>query len=172
MAANPYLNLDPDANPDYAYDTMTEHENPPIQITLDDVSEANRLSLHCPICASPVENHPTAPELVPVVCGGCKTLYHRACWQQSGGKCAILGCDHDRYLLYGRPSKPELIIRHSDIPAATPFPNGRPERVSRRTQELKREQQRRVEELRRPSLLRRLFQWLLDQIRIGPDAPG
>lgn len=162
--------LDPDTKPDYAYDTMTEHENPPIQITLDDISEANRLSLHCPICASPVENNPEETALVPVVCGGCKTLYHRACWEQSGGKCAILGCNHDKYLVYGRPTKPEFIIRHSDIPAA-PAPNGRPERISQHTKELKREQQRQVEQLRRPSLLQRLWQWLLDQIRVGPDSP-
>ena len=148
---------------------MTEQENPPIRVSLDDIDEANRLSLHCPICASPVENHPADPALTPVVCGNCKTLYHRACWEQSGGKCAILGCDHTKYFVFGRPTKPELIIRHSDIPAM-PSPNGRTsDRVSRHTQELKREQQRQVEQLRRPSLLRRLWQWLLDQIRIGLD---
>ncbi|MCA9959507.1 MAG: hypothetical protein KC443_10765 [Anaerolineales bacterium] len=144
---------------------MTEQENPLIQITADDISEANRLSLHCPICASPVESNPTEPALVPVVCGGCKTLYHRACWEQAGGKCAILGCNHDKYSVYGRPSKPALKIEYQDLTAA-PSANGRPDRTSQRTKELKREQQRQVEELRRPSLLRRLWQWLLDQIRI------
>ncbi len=148
---------------------MTEQENAPIRISLDDINEANRLSLHCPICASPVENHPVDPALVPVVCGNCKTLYHRACWDQSGGKCAILGCNHNKYFVYGRPTKPALVIRHSDLPTA-PSANGRPDVASRRTKQLKREQQRQVEQLRRPSLLRRLWQWLLDQIRIGPDA--
>jgi hypothetical protein len=36
---------------------MEEKELPPIHITADDVSEANRLSLHCPICAGAVENN-------------------------------------------------------------------------------------------------------------------
>ncbi len=148
---------------------MAEQENAPIRISLDDIKEANRLSLHCPICASPVENHPVDSALTPVVCGNCKTLYHRACWEQSGGKCAILGCDHTKYFVYGRPTKPALVIRHSDLPA-TPSVNGRPDQTSRRTKELKREQQRQVEQLRRPSLLQRLWLWLLDQIRIGPDA--
>ena len=148
---------------------MTEQENPLIRITVDDISEANRLSLHCPICAGPVESYTDNPALQPVVCGGCKTLYHKACWEQSGGKCAILGCNHTKYLVYGRPDKPALVIKPGDIPAA-PSPNGRSDRVSQRTKELKQEQQRQVEELRRPSLLRRLWQWLLDQIRIGLDT--
>jgi hypothetical protein len=37
---------------------------------------------------------------------------------------------------------------------------------SRSTKHLKDEQRRQVEQLRRPSLLRRLWQWLLDQIKI------
>jgi hypothetical protein len=149
---------------------MSEQENPPIRISLDDINEANRLSLHCPICASPVENYPPDPALTPVLCGNCKTLYHRACWEQSGGKCAILGCDHTKYFVYGRPTKPALVIRHNDLPTA-PSANGRPDQKRPRTnKDLKRQQQREIEQLRRPSLLQRLWQWLLDQIRIGPDS--
>lgn len=146
---------------------MTEQENPFIQITVDDISEANRLSLHCPICGSPVENHAAEPALTPVVCGSCKTFYHQACWEQSGGKCAILGCDHEKYLVYGRSSKPALTISYSDLPTM-PTPNGR-RGQTRRTKDLKREQQRQIEQLRRPGLLQRLWQWLLDQIRIGEE---
>lgn len=144
---------------------MTEQENPLIQITDDDIREANQLSLHCPICAGAVEDNPVEPELIPVVCAECGTLYHKACWEQSKGKCAILGCDHDKYYVYGRRVAPVLTISQSDIPRLSP--NGSTERTPVRTKELKAEQARQVEELRRPSLLRRLLQWLLDQIKIG-----
>jgi len=141
---------------------MDEQELPPITITPDDIQEANQLSLHCPICANPVENHVPDQELRPVVCEKCGTLYHKSCWELNGGKCAVLGCGHEKYFLYGQPRGDVLRVKYTDLPA--PSANGRP---SRQTKKLKEEQKRQVEQLRRPSLLRRLFQWLLDQIRIG-----
>jgi hypothetical protein len=143
--------------------TMEAQEQPLIQITADDIVEANRLSLHCPMCASAVEDHVTDEALRPVICANCRTLYHKACWEQGGGKCAILGCDHDKYIVYGSSNRPVLVIERADLPQ--PSPNGR--RPARRTKRLKAEQRRQVEQLRRPSLLRRLWQWLLDQIRIA-----
>lgn len=143
---------------------MDEQENPLIQITDDDIKEANRLSLHCPICASAVENNPENQALIPVVCAECGTLYHKACWEQSGGKCAILGCDHNKYYIYGRNVEPTLTIKYTDLPV--PSANGR-RGGSRQTKRLKDEQRRQVERMRRPGLWRRLWQWLLDQIRIG-----
>ena len=143
---------------------MIEQENPLIQITEEDIRQANRLSLHCPICAGAVEDNPEYEALTPVVCAECGTLYHKACWEQSSGKCAILGCDHDKYYVYGRRIAPVLTISHTDIPRLSPNGSNRP---VVRTKELKAEQARQVEQLRRPSLLRRLLQWLLDQIKIG-----
>ncbi len=142
---------------------MEEQEQPLIQITVDDILEANRLSLHCPMCAGAVENFAEDEALQPVICANCKTLYHQACWEQGGGKCAILGCDHDKYIVYGTPTKPVLRIDHADLPQISP--NGR--KPTRRTKQLKAEQRRQVEQLRRPSLLQRLWKWLLDQIKIG-----
>jgi hypothetical protein len=142
---------------------MEEQELPLIQITQDDIAEANRLSLHCPMCAGAVENHVDDEALRPVFCASCKTLYHKACWEQGGGKCAILGCDHDKYIVHGTYRKPILTISKADLPV--PSPNGR--KPGRRTRRLKEQQRRQVEQLRRPSLLRRLWQWLLDQITIG-----
>lgn len=139
---------------------MTEHENPPIQITLDDVQAANQLSLHCPMCASAVERNVTDPDLQPVVCANCGTLYHKACWEQNGGKCAILGCNHSECHIYGVETAPILKIRYSDLPAQ----NGRSPSRERR---LKEEQKRQVERLRRPGLLSRFWRWLLNQIQIG-----
>ncbi len=142
---------------------MDEQQNPFIRITDNDIAEANQLSLHCPICASAVEKNLDGDELRPVVCASCGTLYHKACWEQSGGKCAILGCGHDKYRVYGRDLGPSLKVHYDDI--AHPGPNGNgPGATTRR---LKDEQRRQVEQLRRPSLLQRFFQWLLDQIRIS-----
>ncbi len=141
---------------------MDEQELPFIQITTDDISEANSLSLNCPICASAVEANTGVEALIPVICAKCGTLYHRACWQQGGGKCAILGCGHDKYKVHGLDERPILTIKYTDIKST---PNGA---VSNQTKRLKEQQKREVEELRRPgSLLRRFFQWLLNQIRIG-----
>lgn len=142
---------------------MAEHELPPISISEDDVREANQLSLHCPICANPVENYVTAADLQPVVCRQCGTLYHKTCWQQGGGKCAVLGCAHTQYRVYGTQMRPVLKVDYKDIPRQPV--NGRPPSPS--TKKLKEEQRRQIEQLRRPSLLQRLWQWLLDQIKIG-----
>lgn len=142
---------------------MTEQELPFISISEDDIQEANQLSLHCPICANPVENFAPTPDLQPVVCRQCGTLYHKVCWEQGGGKCAILGCGHTEYRVYGAATRPVLKVDHKDIPAQAP--NGRGPSPS--TKRIKEQQRREVEMLRRPSWLRRLFQWLLDQIKIG-----
>lgn len=141
---------------------MSEQENPLISITEADIREANQLSLHCPICAGAVERYVDSPALRPVYCAQCRTLYHQACWEQSGGKCAILGCNHNKYQVYGTPSRPTLVIKHTDLP--TPSANGG--KVSQRTKRLKEEQRRQVEQLRRPSFWQRLWQWLLDQIKL------
>ena len=140
---------------------MDEQELPPITITNSDIQAANQLSLHCPICANPVEKFVDEQDLQPVFCAKCVTLYHKTCWEQAGGKCAVLGCGHARFKMYGTPATPVLSIKYSDLPR--PSANGR----SSQTKRLKEEQRRRVEQLRRPSLLQRLFKWLLDQIRIG-----
>jgi hypothetical protein len=96
---------------------MIEQENAPIRITDQDIAEANQLSLHCPICAGPVEAHAEEPALEPVVCTKCGTLYHRACWEQNGGKCAVLGCDHTEARRHGVNLGPVLKIQASDVPS-------------------------------------------------------
>lgn len=140
---------------------MDEQEYPLIQITDDDIRQANQLSLHCPICAGAVERNLDEPALTPVVCAQCKTLYHRACWEQSGGKCAVLGCGHNEYYNHGADVRPTLTIKYTDLP--TPALNGH---SARRNKQLKAEQKRQVEALRRPGFWQRLWQWLLDQIKI------
>lgn len=151
-------------SPDYLItsQTMTEQELPPLSISEDDIKEANQLSLHCPICANPVENNVNQRDLQPVVCMQCGTLYHKTCWEQAGGKCAVLGCDHTRYRVYGTQMRPVLKVDYKDL---KPSVNGRG--PSRTTKQLKHEQRRQVERLRRPGLFQRLWQWLLDQIKIG-----
>lgn len=143
---------------------MAEQELPPITITDTDINEANQLSLHCPICANPVENNIMDRALQPVVCRQCGTLYHKTCWEQGGGKCAVLGCAHTEYRVYGTQMRPVLKVEYKDIPK--PPVNGRPP-ITPTTKQLKEQQRRQVEQLRRPSLLQRLWQWLLDQIKIG-----
>lgn len=145
---------------------MEEREYPLIQITSDDIAEANRLSLSCPICGSGVENNPETTALVPVVCEKCGTLYHRACWEQSGGKCAVLGCGHEKFHVYGRELGPVLRVKYTDLPTPSAV-NGRD--PGRRTRELKERQKREVERYRRPGLLSRFLRWLLNQIRINPS---
>jgi hypothetical protein len=142
---------------------MEEQELPLVRISTEDIAEANRLSLHCPMCAGAVEDHVEDEALRPVLCAQCRTLYHKACWEQGGGKCAVLGCDHDEYIVYGMHRKPILSIGYSDLPDVSP--NGG--RRSPRNKRLKAEQRRQVEQLRRPTLLQRLWRWLLDQIQIG-----
>jgi hypothetical protein len=145
---------------------MEEQENPPIRITEVDISEANRLSLSCPICGSAVENHSHTAALVPIVCDKCGTLYHRACWEQSGGKCAVLGCNHDKFHVYGKSNKPVLKVRYTDLPApsAVPANGANPQRVNKR---LKEQQRRQVERMNQPTLWDRFIKWLMDQIKVG-----
>ncbi len=141
-----------------------EQEMPPISITEEDIREANQLSLHCPICANPVEKFAEEPDLAPVVCAKCGTLYHKACREQGGEKCAVLGCESELFHPYGTRFDPVIRIQPSDL---RPGDNGRVPPTSRATKRLKHEQRRRVEQMRRPGLLQRFFQWLLDQIKIG-----
>lgn len=143
---------------------MEEREYPLIQITNEDITEANQLSLACPICGSGVENNPESAAFTPVVCEKCGTLYHRACWEQSGGKCAVLGCGHEKYHVYGRELGPILRVKYTDLPTPSAV-NGRD--PGRRTRELKERQKREVERYRRPGLLSRFMRWLLNQIRIN-----
>ena len=123
---------------------------PSLTITNSDIQEANQLSLHCPICANPVEKFVED-----------RDLYHQTCWEQSGGKCAVLGCGHDKFNIYGVETNSVLSIKYTDLPR--PSANGR----SSQTKRLKDQQRREVEQMRRPGLLQRLVKWLLDQIKIG-----
>lgn len=142
--------------------TMDAQEYPLIRITDNDISEANRLSLSCPICGNAVENHTDGAALVPVVCDKCGTLYHRACWERSGGKCAVLGCGSDKFHIHGKDTKPVLKIKHTDL--APPSINGRPS-TSAQNRRLKEEQRRQV---RNMTLFQRFWRWLLDQIKVNP----
>jgi hypothetical protein len=141
---------------------MDEQEYPLIRITSNDISEANRLSLSCPICGNAVENHTDGAALVPVVCDKCGTLYHKACWEQSGGKCAILGCGSVKFHVHGRDTRPVLKVKYTDLPAHSA--NGSPS-TSARNRKLKEEQRRQVQ---RMTLFERFWRWLLDQIKINP----
>lgn len=135
---------------------------PPLTITNNDIQEANQLSLHCPICANPVEKFADDVDLQPIICAKCGTLYHKVCWEQGGGKCAVLGCGHDKFHIHGAAASPVLSIKYSDLPRHSA--NGR----SSQTKRLKHEQRRQVEQMNNPrSLLRRLFKWLWDQITVG-----
>lgn len=87
-----------------------------LRITDADINEANQLSYACPICAGPVENSPAEAELSPVVCIDCDTLYHRACWEQNGGKCAILGCTSNEVRPYGVAAG-MITISVDDVPS-------------------------------------------------------
>lgn len=80
---------------------MEEIEYPPIKITLDDVEEANKLSLACPICSSPVYRTYDTPDMMPVECVSCGAIYHKACWEMGGGVCAMVGCEETKYKPYG-----------------------------------------------------------------------
>ena len=122
-------------------------ESDPIQITDQDIAEANKLSHSCPICASAVENNVNTEAVSPVICARCQTLYHKACWEQNGDKCAVLGCGHDECYPYGTELGPRLVIRYSDIPkhvTAAPSHNGRFKQLK--------EQQKRLQEGQRGTL--------------------
>ncbi len=142
--------------------SMDAQEAPFIRITDDDVNQANQLSLQCPICGNAVENHVDGQSLVPIVCDNCGTLYHKACWEQSGGKCAVLGCGHDKFHLYGQDNKPVLKVKYTDLPAPTANGQG----PSQQTRKIKEEQRRQVEQMSRPGFWQRIWQWLLDQIKV------
>jgi hypothetical protein len=126
---------------------MSEIEEEPIRITEEDIAEANRLSLSCPICASAVEKNTKNPSLRAVVCANCQTLYHQTCWEQNGGKCATLGCGHDESYPYGTELGPRLTIRYSDLPKHVPKPavssNGRSKELKAQEKRLQREAARR-----------------------------
>ncbi len=143
---------------------MDEEELPPIEITFDDIEEANQLSQHCPICAGPVLRYEREPALQPVLCGECGTLYHRACWQQGGGKCAVLGCDHTEYVVYGQEQGEILQIKYTDL---SQRPSSKT--ASSRTKELKHEQRRRVQQMETPGFWQKVWAWLFNQIKILLD---
>lgn len=144
------------------YRSMDEQELPPIRITDTDIAEANQLSLSCPICGSAVEDHVDGAALVPVICDQCGTLYHRACWEQSGGKCAVLGCGSTKFHVHGMDTRPVLKVKYTDL--APHSANGRTA-PSAQTRRLKEEQRRQV---RNMTLFERFWRWLLDQIKINP----
>jgi hypothetical protein len=125
---------------------MSESQRP-IRISTEDIAEANRLSLSCPICASAVEKNTGSPDLTPVVCSNCHTLYHRTCWEQNGGQCATLGCQHKECYVYGTETGPLLRISYADIPRhvpRVPSPNGRSERLKAQEKRRQREANRRA----------------------------
>ena len=136
-------------------------ENEPITITTDDVQEANQLSLHCPICAGAVERNVQTSALTPVVCTKCGTLYHEACWVQSGGKCAILGCGSTKYRAYGEDTGPVLKISINDLPK-----DHRRSPLNSTEKRIKAEERRRAREQYNPSWLARWVQRLLRAIKI------
>lgn len=86
-----------------------------LRITTNDITEANQLSTQCPICAGPVERYPENPDLTPVGCGECETMYHRLCWQNSGGQCAVLGCNHTTCQPIGEVAGDILTLNSSDM---------------------------------------------------------
>lgn len=116
-----------------------------IRITIDDVAEANRLSLSCPICSSAVEQNVNNDALAPVICANCQTLYHRTCWEQNGGTCATLGCEHTECYPFGTELGPRLTITYADLPKHVPAsrlsPNGS-KAIKAREKHLQRERER------------------------------
>ena len=148
---------------------MDENEHL-IKITPEDIAEANQLSLHCPICAGAVEQNAQRTEMAAVYCTACETLYHRACWEQNGSKCAVLGCAGTEYRLYGLVDLgPVITVGRSDIPRDVPRPavtsNGR-------TRRLKEDERRLQRELKRRSLFRDLWRSLLRAIKLWPSDPS
>lgn len=114
-----------------------------ITITSEDIAEANRLSLGCPICASAVEDNVSTQALKPVICATCHTLYHRTCWDQNGSKCATLGCGSTECYPFGTEIGPRLKIRYSDLPKHVPqapaSPNGRFKELKEQQKRLQRQ---------------------------------
>jgi hypothetical protein len=149
--------------------TMNEQDGV-IRITAEDIAEANKLSLNCPICAGAVEKNFDRTDMVPVFCTACETLYHHACWHRNGARCAVLGCSGTEVRRYGSLNlEPALTIDHRDIartpPRTIPVPNGR-------TEQLKRQEQRRRQEMQRGGFWRLLWENLLRAIRIWPSDPS
>lgn len=145
-------------------------ENEVLRITTEDVEEANRLSLNCPICAGPVEKHAARPEMAAVYCTACQTLYHHACWEQNGGTCAVLGCECQSYKRHGvYDLGPALTIDRKDISreaaSRSGFPNGR-------TRRLKQQERRRQREGAGRSFWRDLWRNLLQAIKLWPSDPS
>lgn len=142
---------------------MDEIENPKLTITTEDITQANQLSLACPICANPVEKYVTEAALMPVVCEDCGTLYHKVCWEQGGGQCAMIGCDCKRCRPYNQSNEPTLIIGHNEIG------RGRT-KASPENKRLKEQEKRLRDDVRGRSFIRMMFDWLLRRIRILDDG--
>ena len=136
---------------------MSEVEGEPIKITLDDIEQANQLSEACPVCFGPVYRTYESIDLKPVECAACETVYHKACWDHAGGKCAMVGCDSTRVRSYDSQSTGGVVINQTDFR----------ERGPEITEELKRQQQEMRRQLESGSLLGRFLRWLIRQIRIG-----
>jgi len=148
---------------------MSENEEL-IRITSRDISEANQLSLNCPICASAVEQNSARQEMTAVYCTSCETLYHQACWHQNGNRCAVLGCTGTEHRLYGVVDLgPVLTVGHSDIARQAPVPRLGP---NGRTGRLKESERRLHRELKRRSFIRDLWQSLLRAIKLWPSDPS
>lgn len=148
---------------------MDDHQET-IHITDEDIAEANRLSLHCPICAGTVEQNTAEAGTVPIYCTSCETLYHVACWEQNGGKCAVLGCEGTSFKRYGVVDLgPTLTIERREIPRDVVVPsysdNGRAKR-------LKAAERKRTGDAGPRSVLRELWYSLLRAIRIWPSDPS
>ena len=132
-----------------------------MKITAEDIAEANRLSLSCPICASAVEDNANAPALSPVVCANCQTLYHHTCWERNGGKCATLGCGHTESYAYGSNTGPRLKIEYADLPKHVPEPAFSP---NGRSKELKAGERRRQQSEAQRAFWGNLFSRILRAI--------
>lgn len=152
-----------------ATETMNENGEL-ITISAQDIAEANQLSLHCPICAGAVEQNASRPEMVAVYCTSCETLYHRACWEQNGGTCAVLGCSGSSYRVYGALELgPVLKVRPDDITRTIPTTG---ENHNGRQRRLKEDERRLQRELRGRSFLRDLWHGLLRAIKLWPSDPS
>ena len=140
--------------------TMEEQEGEFLRITLDDVNESNKLSLHCPICSSPVLRDEKNKEMAPVECHDCEAIYHKACWDMAGGTCAIIGCDCKKCRPYGagatQQQQPALNL--NDVTSGRKDSPGSHNRYKAQERQMQREMQ--------GGLFRRLFEWLLRQIKI------
>lgn len=140
--------------------TMEEQQGEFLRITIDDINEANKLSLHCPICASPVYRDEPNAQMTPYECTDCEAIYHKACWEMAGGKCAIIGCDCKKARPYGSSApQPATPINMKNVAGGRGDKGPEPyNRYKAQERQMQREMQ--------GGLFRRLFEWLLRQIRI------